>query len=309
MSKIVGVGANVYDTLMVLPDFPPEDTKLRADDAKVAGGGPCATGLVAASKLGAPTSFIGAMTDDDKSGFLIKDFEKYNVATDLITIKPGFNSFFSVVMLNHKTASRTIVFHKGNVPALELDNAQKEAIKNADVLMVDGNEISAAIEAAKIAKENGTKVLLDAGGLYEGIEELVALTDVLIPSYEFALGLTKTDNDEDAAKILFETYHPEIIVITNGKEGGMIYDGEKVTRYPAFLVDAVDSNGSGDVFHGAYAFAIYKGYDYYNAAIFSSAVSALKCTKMGSRAAVPTYEETINFLKERGIDEFEKNLE
>ena len=309
MSNIVGIGANVYDTLMVLPDFPPEDTKLKADSVKVAGGGPCATGLVAASKLGATVSFIGAMTDDDKAGFLIKDFEKYNVSTDLIEIKPGFDSFFSVVMLNKQTASRTIVFHRGTVPKLALSDNQKEAVKNANVLMVDGNELDAAIEGAKIAKENGTKVLLDAGGLYEGIEKLVALTDILIPSYEFALGLTKTDNDEDAAKILFEKYHPEIIVITNGKEGGMIYDGKKVTRYPAFLVDAVDSNGSGDVFHGAFAFSVNKGYNYYDSAIFSSAVSALKCTKMGSRAAVPTYEETLNFLKERGYDEFEKNLE
>ena len=75
------------------------------------------------------------------------------------------------------------------------------------------------------------------------------------------------------------------------------------------LVDAVDSNGSGDVFHGAFAFAVTKGFDYYNACIFSSAVSALKCTKIGARRAVPDYSETIKFLKERGFDEFEKNME
>ena len=81
-----------------------------------------------------------------------------------------------------------------------------------------------------------------------------------------------------------------------------IYDGEKVTRYPAFLVDAVDSNGSGDVFHGAFAFCLTLGYDYYKACVFSSAVSALKCTKVGARQGVPTFNETIKFLKERGID-------
>ena len=68
------------------------------------------------------------------------------------------------------------------------------------------------------------------------------------------------------------------------------------------MVDAVDSNGSGDVFHGSFAFAITKNMSYKEACVFSSAVSALKCTKFGSREAVPTYEETINFLKENNYE-------
>ena len=127
-------------------------------------------------------------------------------------------------------------------------------------------------------------------------------SDILIPSEEFALGHTGADNAEKAAKILFEKYTPEIVVITQGKKGGIIFDGEKVEKYPAFLVDAVDSNGSGDVFHGAFAFCVTMGYNYYKACVVSSAVSALKCTKLGARDGVPTFEETIKFLKERGID-------
>ena len=49
MSSIVGIGANVYDTLITLPTYPDEDTKMRAESVVVSGGGPCATGLVAAS--------------------------------------------------------------------------------------------------------------------------------------------------------------------------------------------------------------------------------------------------------------------
>lgn len=75
---------------------------------------------------------------------------------------------------------------------------------------------------------------------------------------------------EKAAKALFEKYSPEIVVITQGKKGGIIYDGSSFEKYPAFLVDAVDSNGSGDVFHGAFAFAVTKGMDYKKACVFSS---------------------------------------
>ena len=107
---------------------------------------------------------------------------------------------------------------------------------------------------------------------------------------------------------MYEKYNPKVVVITQGKKGGILYDGE-VREYPAFVVDAVDSNGSGDVFHGAFAFAVTQGFDYYKACIFSSAVSALKCTKVGARVAVPAYNETVKFLKERGINEFEENME
>lgn len=302
MINIVGIGANVCDTLLTIPNYPTEDTKMKASSAVKNGGGPCATGLVAASKLGESCAFIGNLSDDSAGSFLKADMEKYEVSTELIEVKKGYTSFTSTIWLSEEVASRTCVFFKGNVPPTKLSKKQKKAISEAKVLLVDGNDLDAAIEGAKEARKNGTKVLYDAGGLYEGIEELLKLTDILIPSEEFALGHTKADTAEDAAKILFEKYSPEVVVITQGKKGGIIFDGQKLKEYPAFHVDAVDSNGSGDVFHGAYAFSLVQGYDYEKSAIFSSAVSALKCTKVGARAAVPSYKETIDFLKERGIN-------
>ncbi len=302
MNNIVGIGANVYDTLITIPYYPAEDTKLRASGVIESGGGPCATGLVAASKLGADCYYIGVMSDDNGGVFLKKDFNKYGVNTDLCEIKSGYRSFVSYIWLSEKEASRTCVFDKGDLPPLVLNAHQKQAVADAQILMVDGNEMSAAIEAAKIAKESGTKVLYDAGGLYDGIENLLPYADILIPSEEFALGHTGKAGAEEASKALFEAYSPEVVVVTQGKEGGVLYDGNEVVKYPAFLVDAVDSNGSGDVFHGAFAFAVKMGYNYKKACVFSSAVSALKCTKVGARQAVPTFEETIEFLKERGVN-------
>ena len=302
MIKIVGIGANVFDTLYTVGNYPKEDTKMRADDVKSSGGGPVGTGIVAASKLGAKCAFIGNLSDDNGGVFLKNDFEKYGVDTQYIKIKPGYDSFCSCIWLAKETASRTCVFFRGNVPPTDIDETSAKAIADAEILMVDGNDMDAAIEGAKIARENGTKVLYDAGGLYEGVENLLPYADILIPSEEFALGHTGEKTAEDAAKVLFQKYSPEIVVITQGKEGGIIYDGDSVEKYPAFLVEAVDSNGSGDVFHGAFAFAVSNGYDYYKACVFSSAVSALKCTKLGARKGVPSFDETIEFLKERGVN-------
>ena len=124
----------------------------------------------------------------------------------------------------------------------------------------------------------------------------------MIPSEEFSLGHTGCDNVSDAAKELYETYHPEVVVITSGKEGGIIYDGETIEKYPAFLVEAVDTNGSGDVFHGAFSAAMMKGYSYKECCLFASATSAIKCTGVGARESVPNEAAVYSFLKERGIE-------
>ncbi len=302
MNKIVGIGACVMDTLIELPHYPTEDTKLRADSCRRAGGGPVATGIVAAAKLGESAAYIGVLSADDAGDFLVSDFKKYGVLTDLIEREEGRRAFTSVIWLSHETASRTCVFDKGDLSPLSLSDAQKEAIKNAELLMVDGNELDAAVQAAKIARANGTKVLYDCGGLYPNVDRLLALTDLMIPSAEFAMGHTGKATIEEAAKAFYETYSPEVVVVTNGKNGGILYNGRELISYPAYPVEVADSNGAGDVFHGAFAAGVLKGYDYLAAAHFASAVSALKCTGVGARESVPRFDETIQFLKENGYE-------
>ena len=308
--EIVGIGANVHDTLVTVPHYPTEDTKLRADNVVECGGGPCGTGLVAAAKLGARCAYIGVLSDDSSGRFLVEDMRRFNVLDAFVDVKSGYSAFSSYIWLSGETASRTCVFNKGNLPPLELSEEQMMAVKSAKLLMIDGNELEAAIEAAKAAKESGTLVLYDAGGLYDGVDRLLPYADILIPSEEFAKGHTGEDSAESAARALYEKYKPKMVAVTCGRDGGVLYcGGEPIVRYPAFKVEAVDSNGAGDVFHGAFAFALTRGMTYENACIFSSAVSALKCTHIGARDGVPQLDEVIKFLKERGYDEFEKNME
>lgn len=302
MSKIVGIGACVMDTLITVPHYPAEDTKLRAENSRPAGGGPVATGLVAAAKLGESAGFIGVLSDDAGGRFLIEDFEKYGVATDAVTVEHGYRSFTSVIWLSQESTSRTCVFDKGDLPPLRLHDAQRQAIKNASLLMVDGNELDAAVQAARFARENGVKVLYDAGGLYAGIEKLLPHVDYLIPSKEYALGHTGCDTVEAAAKKLFDTYRPEVVVITAGKVGGYIYNGEGGEWYPIYPAKVVDSNGAGDVFHGAFAAGLMKGYDPLKCCHFASAVSGLKCTGVGARESVPDFETVKSYMKENGYE-------
>lgn len=302
MAKIVGIGACVFDTLYNIPSYPTEDTKMRAEASKCAGGGPVATGLVAARKLGEEAAYIGVLSSDNGGAFLKGDFEKYGVDTSLTEIKDGFRSFTSVLWLCKDTKTRTCVFDKGNLPPLVLTEEHKRAIANAQMLMVDGNELCAAVEAAKIAKANKTKVLYDCGGLYDGVEKLLALTDIMIPSEEFAIGHTGCATAHDAAKRLYELYSPEVVVVTQGKKGGILFDGKSVTEYPIYPAEVVDSNGSGDVFHGSFAAGIIKGFDFLKCCHFASAVSAIKCMGIGARESVPDFETVKEYMRNNGYE-------
>lgn len=308
MKRITGIGANVFDTLIMLPEYPAEDTKLKADEIRTVGGGPTATGLVAAAKLGAEldvgVEFIGSVADDDRGHYLLGDFQKWGVGTENVTVEPNCESFCSFVMLSAKAKTRTCVFHRGSKPALKLNDAQKKAVMSSEILMVDGNELDAAIEGAELIHKAGGKVLYDAGGLYKGIERLLPLADILIPSEEYSLGHTGMKTAPDAAKKLFEMYSPEVVVITEGKRGGIVYDGKTLQSYPIIDTPVVDSNGAGDVFHGAFAFALTRGWNFYKCAMFASATSSLKCTEVGARAAVPTFKEVIDILVENGYNEY-----
>lgn len=304
MSDIVGIGSTVYDTLMVTNGFPPEDTKMQTEKTVIQGGGPCATALVAASKLGVSSEYMGTVGNDTYGTFMLEDLKKYGVETDNTIVKNDYISFHSFVILNTYNSSRTCVWNKGTIPALQPGEINHSAIKCAKVLHLDGHQLDAAIDAAAIAKENNVKVSLDAGGLYPGIERLLPYVDFLIPSEEFAMKITGQADVKKAALELFSKYKPEFVLITQGSKGGIIFRNNEYTEYQSFKVDAVDTNGAGDVFHGAFVAGYVKGMDVLKAAHFASAVAALKCTKVGARQGVPTYEDTIKFLREKGYNEF-----
>lgn len=298
MAEIVGIGSAVFDTLMTVNRFPLEDTKIQSAKSHVQGGGPCATALVAASKLGVRAAYCGTLGADIYGRMIFEGFEKYGVDTTFVKQVPG-ESFHAVILLNTAKATRTCVWSKGSVPPPTLADIPESLFAGARFLHLDGHHLDASIYAAQRAHALGVKVSLDAGGVYPNIEQLLPFVNVLIPSEEFALTLTGCSTAERAASLLMERYHPETLIITQGMKGGFRWTAQGAVRYPDFAVKAVDTNGAGDTFHGAFLAGRVKGMSETDAASFASAVSALKCTRLGAQEGIPSFTEALAFWSEK----------
>lgn len=299
--QMIGIGSTVYDTLMMVPRFPEEDTKLEGLETKVQGGGPCATALVAARKLGVSSAYMGTIGDDPFGRYMLEDLEHWGVDTDYVRRVPGVVSFHAVVFLNTQRNTRTCIWNRGTVPQPLREDVNEEALSHAKVLHLDGHMLEAAIAAAKLCHSYGVKVSQDAGGTYPGVEELLPYVDWLIPSEEFALRMTGEESPEAAAHRLYERYRPELLVVTQGVRGGLLLDHEGLRRYESYRVDARDTNGCGDTFHGAFVAAKIKGMNNDSACRYASAAAAIKCTRLGARQAMPDDAECRAFLAGRGV--------
>jgi sulfofructose kinase len=296
MADVVGIGASLFDTIMVVGDYPQEDTKQCAKMMLQQCGGPVATALVAAARLGAAAAYLGTLADDFFAAAMEAEFRTYGVDLGGVVRKKGSTSPSSIIITAKNSASRTIVWEKGTLPSPLPAEIPEAEVRKAKVLHLDGNHRDAALYAAGIARADGVKVSLDAGSLYPGIAALVAVTDFLVASEEFVVKFTNQTDPKTAAAAIYREYRPEIITVTQGNQGGFYYDGANFNVYPAYRVAVADTTGAGDVFHGAFVYGYLQGWGWDRVTRFASAVSALKCTRPGGRTGIPALNEVEEFM-------------
>jgi sulfofructose kinase len=292
---VVGLGQASIDFIGRIPYFPQSDTKCEFTDLTIQGGGPAATAMVTLRRLGLPAVFIGAVGDGEFGRRIVQELQDEGVDVTHVHVRPGGRSQMAFIAVE-SGGSRTIFWQRAVNAGLEPSDVDPDMIRRAHVLHVDGLMIEASLAAAEIARQADVPVVFDAGTLRDGYLDLVKQTDFLICSETFFRQFHPGRDDKEGLQQL-HAMGPKHAVVTLGANGSLGYDGRNYYRQKAFEVDAMDTTGAGDVYHGAYIYALVQGNSLEECMRFASAVAALKCTKMGGRAGIPTIDEAERFLR------------
>ncbi len=292
---VVGVGINVIDYLFQVSQFPEPDTKVDALTSSTQGGGLTATAMVTCARLGLRTRYIGKFGSDQIGRLAREELEAEGIDLGGAVQAAGTPHRLSIVLVEQTTGHRTIVRRYDPRIRLRPEDLSREAVCAGRILHLDGYEGDAAVQAGRWAREAGIPVSMDAEEPTERRDELFRLTDILIVGRRFGRMLTGTD---EPAAILrgLEGCGPPVLGLTLGEDGSMLRFRGETAQAPGFRVDVVDTNGAGDVFHGAFLYGLLQGWQPGDILAFANAVSALKCRQLGGRAGIPRVEEVRAFL-------------
>lgn len=296
-NRVVGLGQCSLDILASLEQYPSVDSKCDLDNVLIQGGGPVATALVTLARLAVPSVFLGCVGDDDFGRRIVSGLEAEGVDCRHLQVDSGASSQFSFVAVEREGGRRTIFCHRGSCRPLVTEDLPTERIGSSRLLHLDGTHLSAALAAARLARENGVITVLDGGSWRPGIEKLLPLIDHLVVSARFARHLLPGKPVQEALPLLMAT-GCQAATVTDGDCGSHTQsrDGESFYQ-PAFAVKSVDSTGCGDVFHGGYLFGLLQNWSLRRTVRFSAACAAIKSTALGGRTAIPTLLEVEDFLR------------
>ena len=298
---VLGFGAVAVDDLLYVDEYPQAEQKVHVRYRQRQCGGLTGTALVAAARLGARAAYVGVLGDDELSQAVAEGFRREGIDLSYCVRRPDARPAHSTIIVDETRGTRTIFSSVDGLIGPDPSLPEAEVIRAARVLVIDHHGLEGTLRAVQIARQSAVQVVADferdPGPPFEG---LLALVDHLIVSERFAREQTG-ESDAPAAARALESPHRKAVVVTCGRSGCWYLGGAtgEVPRHcPAFPVDVIDTTGCGDVFHGAYAAALAEGVDLPARVVFASAVAALKATRRGGQAGIPSRGAVDEFLAE-----------
>ncbi len=293
---VVGIGLNATDTVIRLPRFPAFNSKTRVVSAERQAGGQVASAMVACRRWGLSARYVGSIGDDEAGEFQRQELQREGVEAHWL-VAPGARSQFAYILVDDPTGERTILW--GRDAALEIRPEQIERgwIEGARLLHLDGHDAAGVAEAARWARAAGIPVTADVDNVYPGAESLLESVDHLLASSEFPSRLLGEEDPLRALPELRRRFGCRLTAVTLGERGALAWDGTEFHYAPAFLVEAVDTTGAGDIFHGGYIYGLLTGWDVAHALEFACAAAGLNCTRVGARGGIFPIDEILRLAR------------
>ncbi len=304
---VIGLGTNALDLLGVIDGYPEPDTKSPLLEFEVQGGGVVATALVACARLGLSTRYIGKVGTDFWSRASLRTLSREGIDVRHVLRAPGSPGHVSLVLADRTSGARTLFYRRPPAYAIRPEELDRAALTAGRLLHVDGIDAAAALQAIRWAREAGMKVTMDGERIVEGIEEVWPLVDLLVCNPRFVRATTGHAALEDGLRELADR-GPSRVAVTLAGDGVVGLEEGRWVRVPGFKVPTVDTNGAGDVFHGACAFGELRGWPLEWTLTFANAVAAMKCRHLGGRRGIPRLPEAVEFLKAHGREDIARTL-
>jgi sulfofructose kinase len=296
---VVGLGSNAVDLLGVIDGHPEPDTKSPLREFDIQGGGMIATAMVACARLGLRARYVGKFGDDYWARLSRRLLARDGVDVRHALRARGSIGHVSLMLIDAGTGLRTGFYRRPPAYAIGPAELDRAVMTSGRLLHVDGVDSEAAATAVRWAREAGMRVTMDGERVVDGIDAVWPGVDLLVCNPRFLAQVTGCAALEDGLRAL-AARGPARVAVTLGAEGALGLDGGHFVRAPGFAVPVVDTNGAGDVFHGACVVGELRDWPLQWTLTFANAVAAMKCRTLGGRRGIPRRDDVARFLAERG---------
>jgi sulfofructose kinase len=292
---VVGMGLNSVDFLTVVPEFPTLNSKMKILQFSKQGGGQVATAMVALARWGVKTKYIGKVGGDELGQFSLNSIRKEGVDVFSVIIEPNATNQFAMIIVDGVSGERTILWDRDERLMYREGEMRKEEVCSGKLLHLDGHDLTAAIQCAKWAKEEGIPTVLDIDKVEPLTFELIREIDFVITSSRFPSLFTGI-SDREKALIEIQKQISGFPCATLGREGAIALVDKEILYIKGLEVNVVDTTGAGDVFHAGFIYGLLQNWEVVEILRFANAVAALKCRDLGGRRGIPTLGKVQKFL-------------
>ncbi len=280
-------GLSTVDIQFFMNEFPEVNTKSLVMESNIYSGGPATNAAITYSYLGGNAALITSVGNHFFTEFINNDMATYDVRLYDVSLNANTNPIISSIITSGNTGDRTIVtvdpktntVITGDISKYLMDFCKRE-LKYYKIVLLDCFYIERAIIIAREAKKLSIPVVIDGGSWKNGMENLLDFVDIAICSEKFHPPGVK--GPEEVFEYM-SSGNCKRIAITRGEKPILYKDRNDYNNINVTKINAVDTLGAGDIFHGAFCFYFLKGNNFAEALKNAAAVATESCKYAGTR--------------------------
>lgn len=300
---LVVLGSINIDHVLRVHQFPQPGETCLSEDYQTHFGGKGANQAVAAARSGCNCGFIACVGNDDWGQQALKQFASDGIDTQSISIQEGNATGLAMIQVSDAGENTICVAPQANgcVSSAYVKRYQS-TIENAEIVLMQlETPLAGVLQAAKIAKQANTRVMLNPAPAQRLDDELLSLVDIITPNETEAQQLTGIKvSDDDSANKAAQWLHAKgitTVIITLGARGAWVSENGEGYLSAGFKVKAIDTTAAGDTFNGAFASEILRASSLDNALRYAHGAAALCVGGKGAQPSIPHREQVLKFIE------------